>query len=383
MIDIPLHAKVECTDGPCGESTDVIVNPVNRKVTHFVVRDTKLPDLGDRLVPIDRVEKTSHDLIRLNCTKDELAGMDPFTATRYVERQMPQYPSSYYGGEPGIYMEPYVISSELIPVDIERVPRGELAIHRGAGVEASDGWVGRVDEFLVDPDSGEITHLVLREGHLWGKRDLTLPLSAIDRVSDDTVYLKLDKQTIESLPTIPVRRSFGWEDAEIELIVLGFDEPGKADEVLQFLKELKRERSIIAIRNSAVLVKDEDGQVSITEAQDVDARHGRLFGAITGGLVGLAAGPVGVVVGAAAGAAVGGLAADRIDMGFSNRYLKDLEKHLQPGSSALIALVENEWVGEVTDAVAHFGGQLFRQALTDEIVAAGTDGAESGGTDTG
>ena len=383
MIDIPLHAKVECTDGPCGESTDVIVNPVNRKVTHFVVRNAKLPDSGDRLVPVDRVEKTSHGSIRLNCSKDELAGMDPFTATRYVEKQMPQYPSSYYGGEPGILMEPYVISSELMPVDIERVPPGELAIHRGAGVEASDGWAGRVDEFLVDPDSGEISHLVLREGHLWGKRDLTLPLSAIDRVSDDTVYLKINKQTIESLPTIPVRRSFGWEDAEIELIVLVFDEPGKGDEVLQFLKELKRERNIVAIRNSAVLVKDEDGQVSIKEAQDVDARHGRLFGAITGGLVGLAAGPVGVVVGAAAGAAVGGLAADRIDTGFSNKYLKDLEKHLQPSSSALIALVENEWVGEVTDAVAHFGGQLFRQALTDEIIAAGTVGAENGGTDTG
>lgn len=383
MIDIPLHARVECTDGPCGESTDVIVNPLNRKVTHFVVRDAKLPDSGDHLVPADRVEKASHGSIRLNCTKDELAGMDPFTTTRYVERQMPQYPSSYYGGEPGILMEPYVISSEMMPVDIEHVPPGELAIHRGAGVEASDGWVGRVDEFLVDPDSGEISHLVLREGHLWGKRDLTLPLSAIDRVSDDTVYLKLDKQTIESLPTIPVRRSFGWEDAEIELIVLVFDEPGKGDEVLQFLKELKRERDIVAIRNSAVLVKDEDGQVSIKEAQDVDARHGRLFGTITGGLVGLAAGPVGVVVGAAAGAAVGGLAAHRIDMGFSNKYLKDLEKHLQPGSSALIALVENEWVGKVTDAVAHFGGQLFRQALTDEIIAEGTAGAESGGTDTG
>ena len=383
MIDIPLHAKVECTDGPCGESTDVIVNPLNRKVTHFVVRDIKLPDSGDRLVPVDRVEKTSHGSIRLNCSKDELAGMDPFTATRYVEKQMPQYPSSYYGGEPGAYMEPYVISSELVPVDIERVPPGELAIHRGTGVEASDGWVGRVDEFLVDPESGEITHLVLREGHLWGKRDLTLPLSAIDRVSDDTVYLKLDKQTIESLPTIPVRRSFGWENAEIELVVLLFDEPGKADEVLQFLKELKRERNIVAIHNSAVLVKDEDGQVSLKEAQDVDARHGRLFGAITGGLVGLAAGPVGVVVGAAAGAAVGGLAADHIDMGFSNKYLKDLEKHLQPSSSALIALVENEWVGEVTDAVAHFGGQLFRQALTDEIIAEGTAGAESDGTGTG
>jgi len=63
-------------------------------------------------------------------------------------------------------------------------------------------------------------------------------------------------------------------------------------------------------------------------------------------------------------------------MGFSNKYLKDLQKHLPPGSSALIAVVEHEWVGQVVDGMAHLGGQLFRQALTDEILAEMTAGTE-------
>jgi sporulation protein YlmC with PRC-barrel domain len=29
--------------------------------------------------------------------------------------------------------------------------------------------VGRVGEILIDAETGEITHLVLREGHLWGQ----------------------------------------------------------------------------------------------------------------------------------------------------------------------------------------------------------------------
>ena len=102
---------------------------------------------------------------------------------------------------------PYVLpEDEVLPVELERVPPGELAIHRGAHVRARDGRVGRVDEFLVNVADGHITHLVLREGHLWGQKDVTIPVSEIGRIEEDTVHLKLDKASIEALPGIPVRR---------------------------------------------------------------------------------------------------------------------------------------------------------------------------------
>jgi hypothetical protein len=44
------------------------------------------------------------------------------------------------------------------------------------------------------------------EGHLWGKKEVTIPVSAIDRIEEDTVYLKLDKKAVESLPSESVRR---------------------------------------------------------------------------------------------------------------------------------------------------------------------------------
>jgi sporulation protein YlmC with PRC-barrel domain len=96
--------------------------------------------------------------------------------------------------------------NEGIPIEYERVPPGELAIRRGAPVRATDGRVGRVDEFLIDPANEHITDLVLREGHLWGQKDMTIPISEIDRFEDDIVYLNLDKEQIEALPTIAVRR---------------------------------------------------------------------------------------------------------------------------------------------------------------------------------
>jgi hypothetical protein len=79
-------------------------------------------------------------------------------------------------------------------------------VRRGTRVEATDGYVGQVDEFVVDPGNGHITHLVMREGHLWGKKDVVIPVSAMGDTHTDTVFLKLTKLQIESLPNFPLHR---------------------------------------------------------------------------------------------------------------------------------------------------------------------------------
>lgn len=153
----------------------------------------------------------------------------------------------------------------------------------------------------------------------------------------------------------------------VELIVVVFDKADKAAQALEDVRALERSR-VIRVTNAAVLA-NEDGKVSIKEAEDVDAKHGALFGAITGGLLGLSAGPAGVIVGAAAGAATGGLAAQGIDMGFPNADLDDLRDALQPNSSALVLLIENRWVEKVAEDLAYLEGKLYRHALKAEVVA--------------
>jgi hypothetical protein len=63
-----------------------------------------------------------------------------------------------------------------------------------------------VDEFVVDPGNGHITHLVLREGHLWGQKDVIVPVSAMGDKREDTLFLKLTKLQIESLPNFALQR---------------------------------------------------------------------------------------------------------------------------------------------------------------------------------
>ena len=102
------------------------------------------------------------------------------------------------------------------------------------------------------------------------------------------------------------------------------------------------EKTIGEILNAALAVKDEDGKTHIYETGDVYPRRGALFGALVGGSFGLLGGPVGMVVGALAGAFTGHTAAGRIDMGFSDSYLEELIQSLEPGTSAVVALVENK-----------------------------------------
>jgi len=154
----------------------------------------------------------------------------------------------------------------------------------------------------------------------------------------------------------------------VELIVAAFKEEGKAEAVLKTLKELEKQE-IIFLVNAAVMTKNDKGKVSLKETQDVGAGKGALFGAVAGGLIGLLGGPIGVVVGAAAGAATGGVAANKIDMGFPNETLKEIQATLTPGSSAILALIQHEWVDRVVEELEKYNAALFRQVLKEEVVA--------------
>ena len=359
-MEFPLDAEVHCTDGAFGQSTAVIVEPATEKVAYVAVRDAAEPH-PTFLVPVDLVTSTTHDLIHLSCTRDELVEMEPFTETEYVEVWTP-----YYADELGYsYTGP-----QMVAVEHQLVPSGTLAVSRGMAVEATDGFVGTADELVVDPTSGQVTHLVLRKGHLWGEAEVTLSVSQVERVEGSTIFLKLDKGSIQVMPSVQARRLYSKEEInvmDIELIVVKFDDVVKADDAQQILKSLKK-KGATETRNIAVLVKEQDGRTTLRETADVDAKQGTLFGAITGGLVGLLGGPAGLVLGAAAGAATGRVAADKIDRGFSDEYLKQIQDALQPGTSALVTLIEHEAVDRVTTSLKDLDGELVRQRLTYDLV---------------
>jgi len=210
MSDITINSKVECKDGPCGKSTHLIVEPESGKLTHLVVKDKKLTNSPDRLVPVDVVGDTTGDVIRLNCTREELERMPPYTTVHYVSRSTPDYGSSYIAGRPAANPMPSLPKDTWVEkVQDEHLPQDELDISRDMDVKTGGSKVGKVDGLVVDPDNGEITHLLMRKGHLWGVKDMCVPITAIDSVSGDEVHLRIDKKAIKELPSIPLKPHLG------------------------------------------------------------------------------------------------------------------------------------------------------------------------------
>ena len=204
-MDIPIDVDVLCAGEKCGHSTSLVINPVNEHITHLVVTEGTFPNI-ERLVPVDKILTSSPNSIQLRCNQTELSKMNTFEETDFIEAGQLEVSLPY---SVPYQVWPYAMYDEMpTPVERERIPAGEIAIRRGTPVRATDGEVGKVDEFLVDPENDTISHLVLREGHLWGKKDVTIPVSEIDKINEEAVYLKLNKKAIESLPTVPVRRKW-------------------------------------------------------------------------------------------------------------------------------------------------------------------------------
>jgi hypothetical protein len=185
----------------------VLVDVRRKEVTHLVVKEIESPH-EERLVPIGFVSGTAPDVILLRLTKDELSKAEPFVETEFIEEEMPDAAYAPGGVVPiGAYwVWPYPVPdrTQVVVVEHRKVPLGELAIQHGTLVEATDGRVGRVDELIVHPENEHITHVVMREGHLWGRKEIAIPISEIDRITEDAVHLKLGKEQVEALPATPV-----------------------------------------------------------------------------------------------------------------------------------------------------------------------------------
>jgi sporulation protein YlmC with PRC-barrel domain len=203
-MDVPLNVEVYCSDGVCGRSTAIVVERATRQVTHFVVQSEE----GEYLVPIGVIVESSPVRIDLRWSREELRAAEPFvkevpaTEEEIAIMSAAMTQSSVMGpytAPDAAYMVTY-LSNATVPQ--EQVSEGEVAIHRDDRVEATDGDAGKVDELIIDPATNRISHLVLREGHFWGKRDITIPLDQVDHAANGVIYLKLDKKAIGRLPAV-------------------------------------------------------------------------------------------------------------------------------------------------------------------------------------
>jgi sporulation protein YlmC with PRC-barrel domain len=223
--DYVIGTEVSCSDGACGELRRVVVDPIARVLTHLVVEPKHREGAG-HLVPIDLVD-TGAAGIHLRCTSAEFDALDDAEEARfltgasgqwsYAQDQMLSWP--YYGlggaqlGMGGMGMGGIGLGGGLgmggivglaggrQTVTEDNVPAGEIEIRRGEPVHATDGEIGRVQGLVIDPSDHRVTHVLLDEGHLWGKKTVTIPIEAVANV-DVGIRLNLTKDQVRDLPPV-------------------------------------------------------------------------------------------------------------------------------------------------------------------------------------
>ena len=240
-----IGAQVYCEQGPCGELLRVVVDPVKRAITHVVVGERHGQDV-DRLVPVDLVESATERDLRLHCTLEQFASLEAAEETKFVQPpggqwgygqgQMLMLPFFGLGGMGmlgglgmgglgmgmgglgmgmgglgmgglgmggiGMGMGGMGTAGSQQGVTYDKVPPGEVEVERGQHVHASDGAIGHVRGLVIDPSDHQVTHVLLDEGHLWGKKEVSIPISAVIAVDGDGVRLRLTKAEIADLPPV-------------------------------------------------------------------------------------------------------------------------------------------------------------------------------------
>jgi sporulation protein YlmC with PRC-barrel domain len=214
-----IGAQVSCSDGACGQVRRVVVDPVAEAVTHLVVGPEHPHGLG-RLVPVDLIDATGGQ-VRLRCTLAEFARLSWAKQTHflpasgiypgYAQGQMFSWP--YYGV--GARLAPFHTGNLPQTVAYHSVPLGEVEIQRGEPVRATDGNIGRVQGLVIDPGNHHVTHVLLQEGHLWGRKQVAIPVGAVAGTGDG-IQLTITKQEVQDLPPADIDHPGGSADGREE-----------------------------------------------------------------------------------------------------------------------------------------------------------------------
>jgi uncharacterized membrane protein len=124
------------------------------------------------------------------------------------------------------------------------------------------------------------------------------------------------------------------------LVYAVYDSENGARDAFNAMRQTERQ-GVINIDSFAVVSKDPMGHVRVHSTQ----RRGAVAGSVIGAIVGVLGGPAGVAVGAAAGGGIGYLTGRTV--GIPREHINAIKASLQPGTSAIVAVVNERWVADL------------------------------------
>ena len=150
-----------------------------------------------------------------------------------------------------------------------------------------------------------------------------------------------------------------------ELIMGKFEDDEEA--AVSQLERYNKSQDEIGIVEAVAVIKTAEGEDVVKILGDPN-KKARRIGAVAGGMLGLLGGPAAMVIVGAGGAAAGNLVANLMHSGVTKNMINAVEDGLQPGSSAVIIIVEPESSHLIVKDLKEHGAIILSQAVESQAI---------------
>lgn len=156
------------------------------------------------------------------------------------------------------------------------------------------------------------------------------------------------------------------EEEELYLLIATFANITAAQQAQRAVRQIKKQEKSSLI-DIALVTRDDESHITISESEDVDSKRGAVFGGVVGFMVGLLAGPLGVMIALPTGAVLGGIAAHAIDMGIPNHRLQELAETLTPGTAELVVVANEALTTAVGDLLQETEAEVHITPIKGDV----------------
>jgi uncharacterized protein YrrD len=225
--------KLDSLDGEIGKVKEFYFDDKYWTI-RYLVADTG-NWLSDRQVLISpyalRAVNKEEQNIAINLTKKQIEDSPPLDSDKPVSRQFEEYYYEYYGWPMywygpyawGPYPYPYLVRDRETLKEYQAEKKWDPNLRStnavsGYHVQASDGGIGNVEDFIIDEETWTIRYLIINTRNLWpGKMVLVSPRWIKDvSWSDLKVFVNLTREAIRQSPEY-TEASLPTRDYEIRL----------------------------------------------------------------------------------------------------------------------------------------------------------------------
>jgi sporulation protein YlmC with PRC-barrel domain len=216
-------AKLGASDGDIGHVKDFYFDDQNWVMRYLVV-DTGAW-LPGRQVLISPHAFVSLDwtgkLLLLSLSRKQIEDCPSIESHKPVSRQYEEEYHRYYGwpyywegsglwglsGFPLLELPPTPLpgkaasASGSSPANADAHLRSAQTVN-GYHIQASDGMVGHICDFMMDAQTWVIRQLIVKTGHRFSGNEVQIPTSRVDRISYDksTVFVNLTSEAVKQSP---------------------------------------------------------------------------------------------------------------------------------------------------------------------------------------